>query len=54
MRNKDRLRTTCSRCGSDTECCDFCGEPECKHLMCYRCVRIALRQVVPNCHAHGG
>ncbi len=44
----------CDRCGTLVGLCAFCQREECSHPMCYRCVRIALRQEIPQPHRHGG
>ncbi len=46
--------TTCGRCGTPIDGCGFCGDEGCHTLLCYRCVRIVLRQQVAQPHAHGG
>lgn len=54
MNHKDDPKPTCSRCGCETDCCAFCDEPDCRHAICYQCVRIALSQVMSQPHTHGG
>jgi hypothetical protein len=46
--------STCDRCGLVIEVCGFCQEEECPDPLCYRCVRVALRQELPQPHVHGG
>jgi hypothetical protein len=45
---------TCGRCGRAIDGCAFCQKEDCRDLLCYRCVRLALRQQVVEPHAHGG
>lgn len=47
-------RPVCERCGSTIEVCAFCESPDCRHVICYRCLRRELRQSLPQPHAHGG
>jgi hypothetical protein len=44
----------CSRCDKPLDCCAFCEEADCSDCICYRCLRVALGQAVPEPHAHGG
>ena len=44
----------CGRCGRPLVGCAFCEREDCRDLLCYRCVRIALRQQVAEPHGHGG
>jgi hypothetical protein len=44
----------CQRCDVVVEACFFCEREECPDKLCYRCVRIALGQEVPEPHRHGG
>ncbi len=46
--------TGCVQCGVAIESCAFCESDECRHPLCYRCVRIALAQEVRQPHLHGG
>lgn len=45
---------SCTRCGRVAQGCAFCQREGCHELLCYRCVRIALGQQVPQPHGHGG
>jgi hypothetical protein len=45
---------TCGRCGSRIDGCAFCENDACRDLLCYRCVRLVLRQQVVEPHGHGG
>jgi hypothetical protein len=45
--------STCDRCGVVIEVCGFCQEEDCPDPLCYRCVRVALRQELPQPHVHG-
>ena len=44
----------CTRCSGAIVACAVCDREGCPHLLCYRCVRIALGQEVPQPHGHGG
>lgn len=44
----------CSACGRAIECCALCETIECRELLCYRCVRVAVRQELRQPHVHGG
>jgi hypothetical protein len=44
----------CSRCHRPIDCCEFCDAPDCRTLICYRCLGVALGQAIPQPHAHGG
>ena len=50
----DDRTVRCERCGRRIEVCAFCQDPECIHVICYDCLRTALRQSVDQPHAHGG
>jgi hypothetical protein len=45
---------TCNQCGASVECCAFCEQQDCPETICYRCLRIALGQSLPQPHVHGG
>lgn len=45
---------TCERCGALLEHCAVCGEGGCLEPLCYPCVRVAIRQEMPQPHEHGG
>jgi hypothetical protein len=47
-------QSSCSRCGVAIEVCAFCEREGCHDPLCYRCVRVALRQELPQPHDHGG
>ncbi len=49
-----REAVTCARCGIVIDDCAFCEGVGCREPLCYRCVRIALAQQVPEPHGHGG
>ncbi len=44
----------CLRCGAIIEACAFCERDDCREQLCYRCVRVAVRQQVVEPHGHGG
>jgi len=44
----------CSTCGAAIECCEACGDEPCPEAVCYRCLNLAVGQVVTQPHAHGG
>ncbi|HEX6331885.1 MAG TPA: hypothetical protein VF129_11460 [Actinomycetota bacterium] len=44
----------CTGCGRGIDRCELCERAECGTALCYRCVNLALRQAVPEPHAHGG
>lgn len=48
------VQATCKECSTALEVCAFCEKENCPHMTCYRCLRIALRQEVPQPHHHGG
>lgn len=45
---------TCTRCDVVVEVCAFCERVACRETICYRCLRIQLRQSMDHPHAHGG
>jgi len=45
---------TCMRCGVVVELCAFCERDDCRHTICYRCLRIQLGQSMAQPHLHGG
>jgi len=45
---------SCRQCRIAVDLCAFCQKEDCPHPMCYRCVRIVLRQEIPQPHVHGG
>jgi hypothetical protein len=44
----------CQRCDRRIVVCAFCQDEECRHVVCYRCLREQLRQSLASPHAHGG
>lgn len=44
----------CTRCGRVVEVCAFCEGDGCAHVICYRCLRVELRQSMAHPHVHGG
>jgi hypothetical protein len=50
----ERAILTCSQCGDEIDCCEFCDDPDCPVLLCYGCVHLALGEMVQQPHAHGG
>jgi hypothetical protein len=49
-----RQGPTCIRCGVTVECCGFCERVDCPEVICSRCLRIQLRESLPQPHVHGG
>ena len=45
---------TCTRCGTVVEVCAVCEREVCGDAVCYRCLRVAVRQALPQPHVHGG
>ena len=37
-------RRICTRCGVELGCCAFCEREECAEMICYRCLRIQVKQ----------
>lgn len=48
------LSLRCESCGTEVAVCAFCETDGCGHVVCYRCVRVALREESPQPHGHGG
>jgi hypothetical protein len=44
----------CTKCGRHTACCAVCERLDCEELLCYRCLRLEIRQSIPVLHEHGG
>ena len=44
----------CTRCERLIEVCCFCEDPECRRVICFTCLRLAMRESVPLLHEHGG
>lgn len=42
------LAVRCDRCGKSVEVCEFCEEPDCKHVICDDCLRIAVGERRPR------
>lgn len=49
-----RQAPTCIVCGVVIECCGFCERLDCAEAICYRCLRVRLRESLPQLHVHGG
>jgi hypothetical protein len=47
-------RPLCSQCEGVVEVCAVCEREDCPEPMCYRCLRVEVRQSLPHPHAHGG
>jgi hypothetical protein len=45
---------TCSQCGVEIDCCEFCDGRDCASAICYGCLNVALGQAMQQPHAHGG
>ncbi len=54
MTGEAQVTSTCSVCSAAIEACSFCDEPDCPRGLCYECVSVALGQLVPQPHGHGG
>ena len=50
----DAAGVRCSTCRESIDMCYFCDEPECPKAICYTCIAVALKQMEPHPHAHGG
>ena len=50
----DRPGPRCADCGVVVERCGFCEREECSDTVCYRCLRIKLRESMAQPHPHGG
>jgi hypothetical protein len=50
----ERTVLSCTNCGREIECCEFCDETDCGAELCYRCVNVALGQAMPQPHQDGG
>ena len=44
----------CSRCGTATETCAFCDEPDCPATTCYRCLSVVFLDRVRSGPATSG
>ena len=42
--------TVCSDCGAAIECCELCCSEPCPEALCFRCLNLAVGQVVPEPH----
>jgi hypothetical protein len=51
---EDRPAPNCTGCGVVVEGCGFCEREDCPETICSRCLRIELRESLPQPHAHGG
>jgi hypothetical protein len=45
---------TCIACRVAVERCGCCERVECPETICSRCLRIQLRESLPQLHVHGG
>jgi hypothetical protein len=61
MKRPDRTPTkqpsealSCTSCGQGVESCAFCERDDCGRTICYRCLRIQLKQSMAQPHVHGG
>jgi hypothetical protein len=54
--NREAQATTCvcSECETAIECCEVCDDEPCTEAVCYRCLNLAMGQMVPDPHPHGG
>lgn len=50
----DEIVVRCSSCELEMDVCSFCDEAECAKPVCFTCVAVALKQMEPQPHAHGG
>ncbi len=37
----------CTRCGKSVEVCALCEEPDCRHVLCHKCLNVVLGQAKP-------
>ena len=44
----------CTRCDAVVEVCAVCERDVCGDAVCYRCLRIEVRQAIRQPHIHGG
>lgn len=44
----------CVVCGRIIEVCAFCERIDRDHAICYRCLRLELRESMAHPHPHGG
>lgn len=51
---EDRPAASCTGCGVVVERCGFCEREDCPEMICSRCLRIELRESLPQLHVHGG
>lgn len=42
------LAMTCARCGKAVEVCECCEEPNCKHVICDECLKVAVGERRPR------
>jgi hypothetical protein len=42
MSDKKTTLKTCSRCGVAVESCAFCDDPDCRAVICYRCMSVTF------------
>jgi hypothetical protein len=49
-----RQAPACIVCGVVVEGCGCCERVDCPEMICSRCLRIRLRESLPQLHVHGG
>ena len=49
-----RQAPACVVCGVVVECCGCCERVDCSETIYSRCLRIQLRESLPQPHVHGG
>jgi hypothetical protein len=49
-----KVSVICVQCGSAIEVCSFCERLDCGQAICYRCLRLELRESMAHPHLHGG
>jgi hypothetical protein len=42
------LELKCEKCGRAVEVCECCEEPDCKHVICEDCLRVAVGERRPG------
>ena len=54
MAEQGSVAIVCEHCGMVMESCAFCERNDCGHVICYLCLRTALRETMAHPHVHGG
>ena len=53
-RDGEKTACVCLECGTVIEGCEACGDEPCPEPVCYWCLNLAVGQVTPDPHTHGG